>query len=180
MKVNLLRMIHCKEFSEEAQGGVEPSLILVIPDVICDSCQKCTDLDICRDPVLNLESENQNQDEEAARWQCKACGAGLNKLNIERRLLDLTNRRLISYQMQDLKCKQCSMVKNSVVSRYCECTGAYLQTIGNQQPEKLKNQNLLNQMTDIKLFMQLMRNFANYHSFTILRDTTEQIIQLFN
>ena len=57
MKVNLLRMIHCKEFSEEAQGGVEPSLILVIPDVICDSCQRCTDLDICRDPSLNLESE---------------------------------------------------------------------------------------------------------------------------
>lgn len=72
------------------------------------------------------------------------------------------------------------MVKNSIVSKYCECTGAYVQTIGNQQPEKLRNQNLLNQMTDVKLFMQLMRNFANYHNFTILRDTTEQIIQLFN
>lgn len=69
------------------------------------------------------------------------------------------------------------MVKNSVVAKHCECTGEFVQTIGHMKPETLKNQNLLNQMTDIGLFMQLIRNFANYHSFTILKDTTEQIIQ---
>ena len=38
-------------------------------------------------------------------WQCPDpdCNASLNKQEIERRLLDLVNRRLISYQMQDLK-----------------------------------------------------------------------------
>lgn len=38
IKMNLLRMIHCKEFSPEAQEGIEPSLILVIPNVICEQC----------------------------------------------------------------------------------------------------------------------------------------------
>jgi DNA polymerase epsilon subunit 1 len=38
LKMNLLRMIRCKEFSEEVQGGIEPSLILVVPDVICENC----------------------------------------------------------------------------------------------------------------------------------------------
>lgn len=38
MKVNLLRMVRCKEFSDEAQQGIEPSLILVLPDVICEIC----------------------------------------------------------------------------------------------------------------------------------------------
>lgn len=52
------------------------------------------------------------------------------------------------------------MVKNSLVSRYCDCTGMYSQTIGNKVPEKLKNPNLLNNMTDVRLFLQLMRNFA--------------------
>lgn len=150
MKVNLLRMIRCKEFSEEVQKGIEPSLILVVPDVICDFCQKCTDLDICRDYKLNQEFENE---EEADNWNCKSCDMQLNKQLIQARLLDMVNKRLISYQMQDLKCKQCKMVKNSVVSKYCECTGAFLQTIGNLPPEKLRNQNLLNHMTDIKLFM---------------------------
>ena len=31
-------------------------------------------------------------------------------------------------------------------------------------------------MTDFKLFMYLMRNFAKFHGFTILQDCTEQII----
>ena len=64
------------------------------------------------------------------------------------------------------------MVKNTIVPRYCECTGGYKQTIGNIQPDKLKNQNLLNNLVDIQLFMQLLRNFASHHSMPILRDTT--------
>ena len=177
LKVNLLRMIRCKEFSEEVQQGIEPSLILVIPDVICELCQTSMDLDICRDFDLNQENVD---GESVPNWACKSCNENLNKHTIERRLLDLVNRRLISYQMQDLVCKQCRMVKNSVVSKYCECTGAYLQTVGNTLPEKLKNPNLLNNMTDVKLFMQLMRNFASYHKLHILRDTTDQILSLIN
>ena len=93
LKSNLLRMIRCKEFSEEAQKGVEPSLVLVIPDIICEQCQTCVDLDICRDQVLNTHEEGVDN------WQCPNpdCTASLNKQEIERRLLDLVNRRLISY-----------------------------------------------------------------------------------
>jgi hypothetical protein len=72
------------------------------------------------------------------------------------------------------------MVRNSVVAKYCECTGAYIQTIGDKAPEKLRNQNMLNSMTDIKLFMQLMRNFAVFHGLQVLKCTTEQILQVFN
>lgn len=175
--MNLLRMIHCKEFSPEAQSGIEPSLILVIPDVICSNCQTCIDLDICRDPALNEEFVDRNTEQSTTgNWECSTCEFEMDKNEIEHRLLDLVNRRLISYQMQDLKCKQCGMVKNTVVSRYCECTGAYDQTIGTVEPEKLKNQNMLNQMTDIGTFMRLMRNFANYHGLNVLREATEQVL----
>ena len=33
-------------------------------------------------------------------------------------------------------------------------------------------------MTDIKVFMSLLRNFANYHQMALLKDTAEQIIQV--
>ena len=98
---------------------------------------------------------------------------------IESRLLDFVNKRLIAYQMQDLVCKQCKMVKNTIVSHNCECTGVYLQTAGHMEPEKLRNPNLLNQMTDIKLFMQLIQNFANFHSMHLLKETSAQILTLF-
>jgi len=64
MKSNMLRMIHVKEFSEEAQKGVEPSLTLVIPDIICEQCQHCADLDICRDQIINQQGEGIDN------WQC--------------------------------------------------------------------------------------------------------------
>lgn len=70
------------------------------------------------------------------------------------------------------------MVKNSLVSRYCECTGMYAQTLGNQLPERLKNPNLLNSMTDVSLFLQLMRNFAAAHQMPVLKDTAENLLML--
>jgi hypothetical protein len=53
LRRNLLTICHIKEFSPEVKAGSEPSLVLVIPDVICQSCQNARDLDICRDPSLN-------------------------------------------------------------------------------------------------------------------------------
>lgn len=178
LKSNLLRMIRVKEFSEEVQKGVEPSLILVVPDVICKECQSCYDLDICRDPGLNALKED-TDGVQAGNWECKFCFLDLSKEMIESRLLDFVNKRLIAYQMQDLVCKQCKMVKNTIVSQNCDCTGVYLQTAGHMEPEKLRNPNLLNQMTDIKLFMQLIQNFANFHSMHLLKETSAQILTLF-
>lgn len=148
VKSNLLRMIHCKEFSKEATEGLEPSLVLVVPDVTCESCLSCFDLDICRDPSLNATVNSAHElgnSSGQAPWLCHRCDAKMSKDEIERRLLELVNRRLVSYQMQDLSCLNCRMVKNSLVSAYCECTGAYKQTQGNVAPEKLKSPNLLNE-----------------------------------
>lgn len=134
IRSNLLRMVKCKEFSQEAQTGLEPSLVLVVPDVICDVCCKCFDLDICRDPSIQSTKESMNladidgADLSEQSWRCSDpdCSQPLNKFDIERRLIDLVNRRLVQYQIQDLVCQQCRMVKNTIVPRYCECTGGYL------------------------------------------------------
>lgn len=162
LKKNLLKLIHEKEFAPQVVSGNEPSLVLVLPDVICEYCQIAVDIDICRDPFINKEVGDKGSGT-GGDWRCQHCDNQMNKGMIERRLVDLMNRRAVGYQLQDLKCLKCKMVKNSLVSRYCDCTGLYTQTIGNQAPEKLRNQNLLNNMTDIRLFLSLMRNFAVFH-----------------
>ena len=53
MRSNLLRLLRFKEFSKEAQEGIEPSLVLIIPNLGCTNCGDTKDLDICRDPSLN-------------------------------------------------------------------------------------------------------------------------------
>ena len=80
--------------------------------------------------------------------------------------------------MQDLKCVSCRMVANSLMSARCQCTGKFEQTIGNMSPEKLTNPNLLNQMTDIRLFVRLLRNFGNLHQMRMLQETAEKMMLL--
>jgi DNA polymerase epsilon subunit 1 len=180
VKANLLRMIHCKEFSKEATQGLEPSLVLVIPDVVCENCLHVADVDICRDPALNGTRASRPHDAAATAeaWLCEQCDGELSKLEIEQRLMDLVNKRLVSYQMQDLACKKCKMVKNNLCAQYCDCTGEYEQTQGQKEPGQLPTPNLLNEMSDIRLFMALMRNFAQAHGFAVLRDVTAQIMQV--
>ena len=38
LKKNLLKIVREKEFAPEVVQGNEPSLILVVPDIICDVC----------------------------------------------------------------------------------------------------------------------------------------------
>lgn len=167
LKKNLLAEIQVKEFAPEAHTGLEPSLVLVLPDVICKQCQSCQDLDLCRDPELN-----------AKRWACEHCETEMEKSDVEKRLVALLNRRVTSYQMQDLKCKRCKMVKNKLVGEYCDCTGSYLQVLGDKQPSDLKSLNMLNSQTDIKLFCRLLRNFAFLHEMGVLEDVAQQCLDM--
>ena len=38
LKKNLLKLINEKEFAPHVVTGVEPSLVLVLPDIICEVC----------------------------------------------------------------------------------------------------------------------------------------------
>jgi DNA polymerase epsilon subunit 1 len=63
----MLQLLKIKEFSQEVVTGKEPSLTLVVPDVICNNCQSIIDLDICRGI------------EDSDIWPCKYCDSPLNK-----------------------------------------------------------------------------------------------------
>lgn len=41
LRKNLLTLVHCREFSNDATSGLEPALIMVLPDMICENCQDC-------------------------------------------------------------------------------------------------------------------------------------------
>ena len=80
--------------------------------------------------------------------------------------------------MQDLSCTKCKMVKNTLTATNCDCTGSFVQTRGNLAPEKLKSPNLLNEMSCLKTFVHLLRNFATLHGFRILTDTANSVLSV--
>ena len=52
MKRNLLRFVSVGEFSPLVEWK-EPSASFVIRQLLCTICNKCNDVDICRDAVLS-------------------------------------------------------------------------------------------------------------------------------
>jgi len=51
LRWHMLHVIHVKKFCPEATWR-DHFKTLVLPDVICASCQDCVDIDLCRDPNL--------------------------------------------------------------------------------------------------------------------------------
>ncbi len=48
---DLLKLIGVREFSEEAVFQ-DPCCSYILPGVICESCNGCRDIDLCRDPYI--------------------------------------------------------------------------------------------------------------------------------
>eukprot|EP00899_Mesostigma_viride_P020528 jgi/Mesvir1/28477/Mv15897-RA.2 len=101
MRRNLLKLVHVRDFSEEAQFK-DPCLSFVLPNIICSYCNDCRDLDICRDPLLM-----------ARNWRCSnaECEQPYDVAWIEGLLLQVVQNRARAYQLQDLECGKCHRVR---------------------------------------------------------------------
>eukprot|EP01133_Synstelium_polycarpum_P000195 gene195-234_t len=108
LRKNLMRMVDVREFSEEAKF-VDPCLSFVLPDVICPYCYSCRDIDLLRDATATNNH----------KLTCNTCGNIYNKDLIESTLVEIVQRRSLSYHLQDLKCSKCAVIKSDNLSDIC-------------------------------------------------------------
>jgi len=149
MRKALMKQLGMREFAPEAQF-VDPCLSFVLPEVVCEYCSACRDLDICRDPNLTPDE-----------WRCASCEHLYNKDRIEIQLVDIANRRMSSYNMQDLKCRKCGMVKDDNMMDFCKCGGVYLCTVP---------------VNDIGLSLQTFLRIGRYFHFMYLTQSVEWML----
>lgn len=161
-----LRKMSQKEFSDESVY-LEPSLELILPQTTCDKCQTSRNLDICKEYSYEKES-----------WLCNECEKPLNKTFIEKKLIDLLNARLIAYQIQDIECKKCKMIKNTILGTLCHCTGRFKNTHCDIELDKLQNKNLLNQHSDIKILLRLLQNIGRIQEMKLLQSVAESKLRV--
>lgn len=114
LRRQLLKLIHVKEFGSDA-GWRDPCKTLVLPDVVCPSCQNCQDLDLCRDPSI------QQRD-----WRCGSCMTERDVGALEARLAESLRVIGEGYQVQDLKCCKCGTVATNHLQRQCDMCGGHL------------------------------------------------------
>ena len=157
---------------------------MVLRDVTCPCCNDSKDLDLCRDPSVTAPSLQE-------RWQCRQCFAKLDLTRIELRLVDMVQSRstrqvssrlgggdfcaerlgflpwVISplstcrYQLQDLRCSKCHKVQAArQLSLFCPCSGALV---------------LDDPPTEIRDFLQLMAQLADFHHFHWLKEVVQTL-----
>ena len=85
LRRSLLAQVGSREFSDEA-AFKEMGLSYVLPDVICGFCNHAHDLDLCRDPSVNLP-------EKRDRFSGANCASPYDKDNLELRLVEAVQRR---------------------------------------------------------------------------------------
>ncbi len=54
-------------------------------------------------------------------WFCEDCGTEYDTIDIERRLIQHVHRRMMRYQMQDIRCSKTNRVSTSCLSRVSAC-----------------------------------------------------------
>lgn len=146
LKRNLLRLVEVTGFSPKA-AFTDPCLTFVMPDTICSYCNLCRDLDLCRDPHL-LDGA----------WKCPTCSQPYNKNAIEMELVRTVQKRMVSFQVQDLVCDTCKATKIDNMSEYCPCSGHYRCNIDSEE------------MSD---GLTVFAKIADYHKFPFLKETVE-------
>lgn len=121
LRRDLLKLIHVGSFADAATFQ-DPCLSFIVPEVICEYCNSCRDLDLCRDPFITPARGNHPV---GIRCSNPECGSNYSLASIEEELMIMLSRRSMSFTLQDLKCSKCKMVKDKNMSKFCTCAGRF-------------------------------------------------------
>jgi DNA polymerase epsilon subunit 1 len=91
-------------------------------------------------------------------WLCTGCGTEYDRKTIELQLVDIASRRLVAWQLQDLKCKRCRLVKAENIRDHCECSGQYATELSR---------------ADFIRRMRVFANIARFYRMDILKEIVE-------
>lgn len=153
LRKNMLKLIGVGEFSENAQWK-EVNKSYILTEIICQACNLCRDIDLMKD------KHRANKDGSPV-WLCSQCYVNYDTEEIEKRLIDVLNRKFMSYTLQDLQCERCQGIKQDNILEYCSCAGVYKTLI---QPEEVK--------TLIKTF----NTVADNYSMVLLKEYTDTVM----
>lgn len=124
LRKQLLQLFEIREFSPEGVF-VNPSTSLAIKQLSCPQCCVPKDIDLCRDGNLVPE----NADQPILVPKCDSCGAVLDRLCIEERLLGDVQKMAVQWMTQDLKCKKCARLRTNEFMDHCACAGEWTATV---------------------------------------------------
>ncbi|XP_053980973.1 DNA polymerase epsilon catalytic subunit 1 [Hylaeus volcanicus] len=117
MRTNLLRLIKISGYSDESEWK-DPCISLILPEIICKSCNHTRDIDLCKDNMCIMENNRYI-------WKCPVCKMSYDNEEIEFLLTDVLYRKNMGYMLQDLQCRKCHEIKRENMNDLCSCSGDF-------------------------------------------------------
>jgi len=156
LRKSLFAQIGVQEYSSITHWK-NPSASFILPDVYCMECHECRDVDLC--VIIPEEEESSSK-----QWLCGGCGSPYDVNQVERRLVDIVQRKCIRYQLQDLRCSKTQQVAIRAMTRTSDCSAAL---------------NLDIPYSDFASQIIILRNLASYYNLDWLLETTDGILNGF-
>lgn len=93
---------------------------------------------------------------------CSQCSVYYENEDIELKLLDVVQRKIMSYTLQDLQCKRCKQIKRENLAPLCSCAGSFKTLING---------------SDLRKLLQTFRTVAESHGMKLLKEQVEMLLQ---
>lgn len=154
LKRSLLAQVGVAEYSRAAHW-VNPCPTFILPDVFCSECHESRDVNLCYIPPPEDDEELQRQ------WLCEDCGSPYDVDDVEDRLINIANKKLLTYQLQDIRDRKTKRVVTRCLPKLAECaTGLTPDT----------------SQEEARASMELLHNLADFHDLSSLKQKTENIL----
>lgn len=169
MRRSLLQLLGVREFAKEAQF-FDPALPVLLQDVICTYCNAVVNLDVARDSRLWSrehweDSHNESTHHQKLPWACEYCGNSYDVRQIELDLTRIAQKIYTSYQVQDLICRKCHMVKRENMTSHCSCSGSPFELVMDR--------------CWVKKHLLALQSVAEFHGFEFLTETVSWMCDSF-
>lgn len=157
LKRSLLAQLGVAEYSKVAEWK-NPCASFILPDLFCIECHESRDLNLCELPPMESSSDSSVP---KRHWACEDCGTPYDPEDIEQRLVDIVRKRVIRYQLQDVRCSKTNRISTRALAKH-SCTSA---------PLKLDNPK-----EDATQELQLLHHLAQHHELEFLEEITEGLL----
>jgi len=156
MKKSLFSQVGIQEYSIEAKWQ-NPCASFMLPDIFCTVCQESRGIDLCILPPPN--------EEQIATWTCDECHTAYDSECIERRLLDIVEKKCIRYQLQDLRCTKTGRAAIRTLAYHSECS------------EKWKTDTSKDKVSSE---LQILQNLAKFYNLELLLETVNGLLNTYD
>lgn len=95
-------------------------------------------------------------------WLCSQCYVYYDNTEIELRLLDVVQRKIMSYTLQDLRCTRCKEIKRENVAALCNCAGSFETLISAR---------------DLRQLLRTFATVAENHQMLLLQEQVEHFLE---